>query len=255
MRIARRVALIAVALVAWELVARIGTLSPIIFPSLVSIGRELVLLVARTDRVVEAWYSLSRALLGFGAAVAVGVPLGAVAGRVRAAGLVVEPVFSATYPVPKIALFPILVFAFGIGGLSKVALVFLECLYPIVVSTAAGVRAVDRVLVWSAVNMGASPWQVLSRIVIPAAAPAIFTGFRVALPIALIVVIITEMIGSADGLGYVVMAALADLRADRMLAGAAATALIGVGLDGLLVAARRRAIFWERHSVYFTDHE
>ena len=99
--------------------------------------------------------------------------------------------------------------------------------------------------------MGASRAQVLRKIVLPAAAPAIFAGFRIAMPIALIVVIITEMIGSADGLGYFVMAALADLRTDRMLAGVVAIALIGVALDALLSRARRRAIFWERQGALF----
>jgi len=184
----------------------------------------------------------------------VGVPLGAVIGRVRWLERIFDPFFSTTYPIPKIAFYPILVLALGIGSLSKVALVFLECLYPIVVNSAAGVRTVDRVLVWSALNMGASRTQVLRKIVLPAAAPAIFAGFRIAMPIALIVVIITEMIGSADGLGYFVMAALADLRTDRMLAGVVAIALIGVALDALLSRARRRAIFWERQGALLDHH-
>ena len=200
---------------------------------------------------MEAWHSLYRALAGFLLAAAVGVPLGAVIGRVRWLERIFDPFFSTTYPVPKIALYPIFVFAFGIGSLSKVALVFLECLYPIVVNSAAGVRTVDRVLVWSALNMGASRAQVLRKIVVPGAAPAIFVGFRVAMPIALVVVIITEMIGSADGLGYLVMASLADLRTDRMLAGVVAIAVIGVVLDALLARTRRRAIFWEKHGAYF----
>jgi ABC-type nitrate/sulfonate/bicarbonate transport system permease component len=129
-----------------------------------------------------------------------------------------------------------------------VALAFLECFYPIVINSAVGVRSVDRVLVWSAINMGASRLQVLRKIVLPAAAPAIFAGFRIALPLALVVVIITEMIGSADGLGYFIMSAVADLRTDRMLAGVVAIALIGVLLDAALTRARRHAIFWERHA-------
>jgi ABC-type nitrate/sulfonate/bicarbonate transport system permease component len=242
----RRVLLVVLMLAAWEAVARSGMVSPLVCPSLVAIAREVGLLVSRGERLMEVWHSLYRALAGFLLSVAIGVPLGAIIGRVRWLERIFDPFFSITYPVPKIALYPIFVFALGIGSLSKVALVFLECLYPIVLNTAAGVRAADRVLVWSALNMGASRVQVLRKIVIPAAAPAIFAGFRVAMPIALIIVIITEMIGSADGLGYFVMAALSDLRTDRMLAGVVAIAVIGVLLDGLLAVARRRAIFWER---------
>jgi ABC-type nitrate/sulfonate/bicarbonate transport system permease component len=161
--------------------------------------------------------------------------------------------FSGTYPIPKIALFPIFVYAFGIGSLSKVLLIFLECLYPIVITTHAGTRAVDRVLVWSAVNMGASRGRLLARVVVPALAPYIFAGFRIALPIAMIVVIITEMISSADGLGYLVMYALASLKTDRMLAIALAIALLGVALDRLVVLVRNRLVFWERLDSYYAE--
>ncbi|HKC98143.1 MAG TPA: ABC transporter permease subunit, partial [Methylomirabilota bacterium] len=135
--------------------------------------------------------------------------------------------------------------------LPKVLLVFLECLYPIVITTQAGGRAVSRVLVWSAANMGASRARILRSVVVPAIAPYIFAGFRIALPIALIVVIITEMISSADGLGYLAMYALASFKTDRMLAIVVVIALIGVALDRLAVRLRDRLVFWERLDSYY----
>ena len=248
----RRFALLGAGLIAWELIARSGALSPIIFPPLGSIFREFGLLVTRGDRLVEAWYSLHRALGGFALAAGVGVFVGMLMGRSPLAAGLFDPLFSGTYPVPKIALFPIFVFVFGIGSLSKVALVFLECLYPIVINTFYGTRAVNRVLLWSAGNMGASPRQVLLKVVLPATAPFIFAGFRVALPIAMIVVVITEMIGSADGLGYLVIYSMASLKTDRMLAAVLAIALLGLLLDGLLVLVRSRLVFWEKHEAYYT---
>src|SRR6266542_3498004 len=86
--------------------------------------------------------------------------------------------FSATYPIPKIAFFPIFIYLFGIGSLAKVLLIFLECLYPIVVTTHAGSRAVNRVLLWSAANMCASRARIIWRVVVPAAAQFIFAGLR-----------------------------------------------------------------------------
>jgi len=239
------------ALLAWEVTARSGSISRIVCPSLFAIARELGTFAIRSDHLTEAWISLYRALAGFAVAAVVGVPLGLALGRSPSAARLVEPLLSATYPIPKIALFPIFVFALGIGSLSKVSLVFLECLYPIVINAAQGARAVNRVVVWSARNMGASPIQILGKVVLPAAAPAVFAGFRVALPVALIVVIITEMIGSADGLGYFVMGALADLRTDRLLAAVVVTAALGWALDGLVVGSRARLIFWEQHETYF----
>jgi ABC-type nitrate/sulfonate/bicarbonate transport system permease component len=247
----RRVALLAGGLVAWEVVARTGGLSPIIFPSLVSVGRELGWLLVRVEALGEAWHSLYRALAGFALAAAAGVVIGVAIGRSPLLAAIVDPLLTGTYPIPKIALLPVFIFAFGIGSLSKVLLVFLECLYPIVINAYAGSRAVDRVLVWSALNMGASRGQVLRRIVVPATAPYIFAGLRVALPIAMIVVIITEMISSADGLGYLVIYSLASLKTDRMLAAVAVIAVLGLGLDRLLVLLRDRLVFWEKLDSYY----
>ena len=133
-------------------------------------------------------------------------------GRSKLVAGLLDPLFSGTYAVPKLALFPIFIFVFGIGSLSKVALVFLECLYPIVIMSYHGARSVNRVLLWSAQNMGASRAETLRRVVIPATAPFIFAGFRVAVPVAMIVVVITEMVSSADGLGYLVIYSLSSLQ-------------------------------------------
>ena len=249
----RRAALLMVSGFVWETAARSGLFSPLIVPSLTRIGYQLWLLATQPDSLVEAWYSLARALAGFGLAAVVGVALGVLMDRSTLVAASLGPFFSGTYPIPKIALFPIFIYLFGIGSVSKVLLIFLECLYPIVVTTHAGSRAVNRVLLWSAANMGASRARILWRVVVPAAAPFIFAGFRMALPIAMIVVIITEMISSADGLGYLVMYSLASLKTDRMLAVVLAIALIGVALDWLIVRLRDRLVFWERLESYYAE--
>ena len=92
---------------------------------------------------------------------------------------------------------------------------------------------------------------ILRRVVIPAAAPHIFAGFRVALPVAMIVVVITEMISSADGLGYVVIYALSSLKTDRMLAVVAVISMLGLTLDWALVRLRERLVYWEKLDTYY----
>jgi NitT/TauT family transport system permease protein len=200
---------------------------------------------------MEAWVTLERALGGFALAAAVGIVLGVVMGRSKFAGELLDPLFSGTYAVPKLALFPIFIFVFGIGSLSKVALVFLECLYPIVIMSCAGAREVNRALLWSAQNMGASRAAILRRVVIPATAPFIFAGFRVAAPVAMIIVVITEMVSSADGLGYQVIYAMASLRTDRMLAVVVVIAALGWLLDKAVVLARDWLIYWETLDTYY----
>jgi NitT/TauT family transport system permease protein len=243
--------LIGLALAAWEAAARSGVWSPLLFPSLAKIFHELALFFTKTEMLAEILVTLERALGGFALAAAAGVLLGMVMGRSRFVAGLVDPLFSGTYAVPKLALFPIFIFVFGIGSLSKIALVFLECLYPIVIMTSAGAREVNRVLLWSAQNMGASRAAILRRIVIPATTPFIFAGFRVAVPVAMIVVVITEMVASADGLGYQVIYALSSLKTDRMLAVVVVIAALGYALDKSVVLARDRLIYWEKLDTYY----
>ena len=243
--------LIGIALVAWELAARSGLWSPLLFPSLVRIFQQLVFFLTRPEMLQEILVSLERALGGFALAAIVGIALGIVMGRSRLVAALLDPLFSGTYAVPKLALFPIFIFVFGIGSLSKVALVFLECLYPIVIMTYHGARDVNRALLWSAQNMGASRAAILRRVVIPATTPFIFAGFRVAVPVAMIVVVITEMVASADGLGYQVIYALSSLRTDRMLAVVIVIAALGYLLDKAVVLARDRLIYWEKLDTYY----
>ena len=99
--------------------------------------------------------------------------------------------------------------------------------------------------------MGAARGEILRRVVVPATVPFIFAGFRVALPVALIVVIMTEMVSSADGLGYQVIYALASLKTDRMLALVVVIALLGWLLDKALVVMRDRLVYWEKLETYY----
>ncbi|HUQ24628.1 MAG TPA: ABC transporter permease [Burkholderiales bacterium] len=247
----RPLAFVIAVLVAWEICARSGAWSPLIFPSLEKISAQLMTFLSSRESLMEAWVSLYRALGGFALAAVAGVMIGMLIGRSPMVAGMLEPLFSGTYAVPKLALFPIFIFVFGIGSLSKVALVFLECLYPIVIITSQGARGVDRVLLWAAENMGASRAAILRRVVIPATVPFIFAGLRVALPVAMIVVVITEMVSSADGLGYVVVYSLSSLKTDRMLAVVVVIAFLGWALDRILVALRDRLVYWEKLETYY----
>ena len=240
---------IGMALVAWEAAARSSLWSKILFPSLVNIGREFLLFFTREASLMEAWTSPYRALGGFAFAAAVGIFLGILMGRSKTAAGLLDPLFSGTYAVPKLALFPIFIFVFGIGSLSKVALIFLECLYPIVIMSYAGARSVNRVLLWSAQNMGASRAEILRRRSWPPRRSS--SPVSAAVPVAMIVVVITEMVSSADGLGYLVIYSLSSLRTDRMLAVVVVIALLGYALDKAVVLARDRLIYWEKLETYY----
>lgn len=232
-------------LVLWELLARSGWFNPRIFPSLLVIWDALRVLVQRGEIFVHAEATLVRVLAGFALAIAGGVLLGFAMARSERFNALFEPIFSFGYPVPRIALYPIFIFLLGIGHWSKITLIFLECLYPVVVHTYYGARAVNPALVWAARNMGARPGQVLRKIILPAAAPEIMSGLRIALPIAMAIAIITEMIGSTEGLGWLITYAQASLSRGQMFAGIVVIAIIGFILDRLLAALRNRLVFWE----------
>ncbi len=251
MKVVRPLILVVALLAAWERTARSGLWSPILFPPLERIGRELLAFVTSLDGAQQAWISLYRAFAGFAAAALVGGLLGLLMGRSPFVGGLLDPLFSGTYAVPKLALFPIFIFVFGLGSLSKVALIVLECLYPLVIITSQGARNVPKALLWSAQNMGASRWTILRRVVLPATMPYVFAALRVALPVALIVVVITEMISSVDGLGYLISYSLSSLKTDRILALVVVISALGLALDRALIALRDRLVYWEKLDAYY----
>ena len=125
------------------------------------------------------------------------------------------------------------------------ALVFLECLYPIAIHVHAGMRSADRVLIWAARNMGASPRQIFTRVLVPASLPIVFTGLRIALPVSLIITLVTEIIGESRGLGFFVTFATSSFQYARALAAFFVIALLGFVLDRALTFARDRIVFWQ----------
>ena len=157
-----------------------------------------------------------------------------------------EPIFFVGYPIPKIALFPVFTYIFGIGTPSKIAFTFLECLYPIVVTCYFGFRGVQTQLVWTAQNCGAGRMTVLRRVIFPAAMPAIFSGLRIALPVAIIVVVLTEMIGDSIGLGYYITIWSTRFRFANVYAAIIVIGICGLVLDQALLVLRRRLVYWQR---------
>ncbi len=242
---AGRTASILSLLVFWEALSRSGLVSPRLMPNLERIGQAFWEGITSGDFAYHASYSLERAGIGFALAILVVVPLGALMARSRMFDATVGPLFSFSYQIPKIALYPVFVFILGLGAGSKIALVFLECVYPIVVNSVFGMRAVNPSLIRAAQNMGAGEGRIFWRVIIPAAAPDIFAGIRIALPIALVVIISPEMIGESVGFGYYISYQTGSFDYPSALSAVVAVALIGFTFDRLLVLARGRFMPWD----------
>lgn len=191
-------------------------------------------------------FSLARVAKGFGLAIAIGVPLGIMIGWWRLVAAAVDPTIQWLRPVPITAWLPISIAVFGIRDFGAVFLITIGAFYPIVINTTQGARDVDKDWIRAALMMGASPWSILRRVVLPGALPSIFTGLRIGLGIGWTAVIVSEMVAVKSGLGYVLWDAYYVGRMDIVIADMISIGLLGYVSDRLIVALEFWALGWRR---------
>jgi len=235
-------ALLAV-LVVWQLAALRGLPDYLLGPA--EIARHFAAALGSAELYENIGASLGRSLPGFVLGSALGAVLGLAAGVARWFDRMLSPAVFLTYPVPKIVMLPIFMIWFGIGDLSKVLIIALACFYPVFINAYYGVRQTRTILVWSALNMGATPAQIFRRVVLPSAAPMIFAAMRVSLALSFIVMFAAEMINARSGLGHLIRVAENSLRFDLMYVSLVTIAILGFAGDSLLRLARQRALAWQ----------
>jgi ABC-type nitrate/sulfonate/bicarbonate transport system permease component len=246
-RIAPWLSVIAVAL-AWELTARSGMVTPFMLPRPSVVLARIWSDAASGDLTQNLGLTLYRALTGFFIATAVGIPLGIMITRNRAVRWFFDPIVSVGFPMPKIAFLPIVTLWLGFHDVSKISMVVLDAIFPVLTATIAGTVAVDREILWSARNLGASEREMLREIIFPAALPEIMTGLQVALPIALIVCIVAEMKMGGIGLGGAMITASRFADSPGVFAGIVEIALVGYVLVKLMAVLRRRLLIWHQEA-------
>lgn len=240
----RKVAGIAVALAAWEVLAILSDTD--LIPRLEDIGAALVAMVADGSIPHHAVSSLSTGLIGLAIALLAAALAGLVSARNWVVDAALHPLVDLAYPVPKLALYPLIILLLGLGWQSRSAQVALECFFPLFIHCYAGAKAVSRPAEWVARNTGAGAWKIFRDLMLPTALPFILTGLRVAIPIMLIVTTVTEFIGDSSGLGYLIARAAAYFDTASSLAVVAVLGALGLIGDRIVVAARHRIVFWER---------
>jgi NitT/TauT family transport system permease protein len=243
-RLLERSASVLLLAVGWEAAARLAWFNPVLFPPVTAILARFWVLIADGTLPSQGAASLFRMAIGYGLALVAGVPLGILMGRRPAIDGFFGPIFAFGFPVPKVALIPVVLLFFGLGHASKIALVFVDSVFPIVLSAFHGVRGVERHLVWSARAMGESETGVLLRIVWPAALPHIFTGMRLGLVVAFIVVFISEMVSAGSGLGHVMIVSARNFKIVDMYTAILSIGLLGFVFDRALLAIRARTLAW-----------
>jgi NitT/TauT family transport system permease protein len=189
---------------------------------------------------------MSRLLLGFLIGAVAGVSVGVTVGFFSLADAVGQPVIAATFPVPKIALLPLLILWLGIGEASKVTVIALGVFFPMAINTYAGVRQADPLLLRAAVAFGAGRWSVIRKVVMPSALPMLFAGLKLAAGTALLLLVAAEMIGADSGIGFLVLQAGNLMETTKLMAGIVMLSLLGVLSHWGLNRLERLVIPWRR---------
>jgi ABC-type nitrate/sulfonate/bicarbonate transport system permease component len=236
--------LIALMLIAWEALARSGIVTAFMLPPLSTVVQRIWSDALSGDLAMNAGVTLYRALAGFLIAASGGVILGMLMARNAAVRWFFDPIISVGFPMPKIAFLPIIILWLGFYDVPKIAMVVFDAIFPVVTATLAGFQGVERELIWSARNMGAKEHELTWQIMLPAAFPQIMTGLQVALPIAVIVAIVTEMLMGGYGLGGAMLNASRFADSRGVFAGIVEIAVIGFALVKGMALVRRRLLLW-----------
>lgn len=241
-------------LVLWHIAATAGWVDTRFVPSPLTVGKTLHTWIFATptgDPYTGTWlshagYSCFRVLFGFAIAAAFGVVLGTLIGWFRLFSDLIDPIIQLLRPIPITSWVPFAVIFFGIRDASAFFLIALGAFFPIVVNTAAGVAGTPKLLVRAARMLGIRPHMLLLRVVIPSALPFIFTGLRLGIGLAWVLVIVAEMLAVKSGLGFAMWDAYYFLRMDVIIAAMLSVGLLGFCSDLVVLGISRSVLRWNR---------
>jgi ABC-type nitrate/sulfonate/bicarbonate transport system permease component len=243
-RIVFGAAFMAALFVAWQSVTALGLEPPIILPSPANVVGALQRLFSSPDVWTDLAASGQELLYGFALAAAVGIAAGLAIGWYPRVGYFVDPFVSFLYAVPRVALGPLLVVWLGIGLSSKVALVFLISVFPVLVNTSSGIRSLDPNLVRVAQCFGAGDLKIFRTIALPGTVPFILGGLRLAVGQSLIGVFVAELLGAQFGIGAMVENAGEQFQTDTVFAGLLIFAAAGMVLTAIVRWLEHRFDAW-----------
>jgi NitT/TauT family transport system permease protein/taurine transport system permease protein len=245
------VATIAVLCAVWFVVTTVtGTISSGRFPAPIEVGQAMKQIVVQgyaDARLHEhVLHSVKLVALGFAAAVAIGLPLGLLMGFDRRAEALVNPVFLLLRPIPPLAWIPLAIVWLGLGDAAKVLIIWLAAFVPSVINSYAGVRSIEPTLFEAARTLDIRGWMLVREILLPGAAPMIFTGLRLSLQACWTTLVAGELIGAIAGLGHVLYQSSLDIFPAMILVGMIAVAVTAGVMTKMLEWVELRAMPWRR---------
>jgi NitT/TauT family transport system permease protein len=219
-------------------------ISPLFFSGPSAIAKAFWISLTQGNLLADLAFSGKNFAIGFGIALVSGVVIGVIIGWYRRIRLILDPFLNALYAAPRIAMMPLIIIWFGIGMWSKVFIVFLSAFFPILVNTVAGIRNMDRDLLRAARAFCASDWQIFKTLAIPGSVPFILTGVRQGVAVGLIGVVVGEMLGSSEGVGFMVAYGGQTFQTDTLFVGFVIIAFAGILLTSLAERLERRFSRW-----------
>lgn len=234
-----------VTLVIWQVIWSAGLVSPLFFTGPSAIASRFYTTLTNGTLVANIAYSGRNFLVGFALAVVAGVVLGVLIGWYRRLRLVIDPFINALYATPRIALIPLIIIWFGVDIWSKIVIIFLSGIFPVLVNTVVGIRALDRDLLRAARSFCASDWQIFRTIAVPGSVPFILAGVRQGVAHALIGVVVGEMLaGSPEGIGFMISYSGYNFNLDSLFLYVTVVAGAGIILTSLVERLQARFERW-----------
>ncbi|MFM2125510.1 MAG: hypothetical protein RL328_1961 [Acidobacteriota bacterium] len=235
---------IGVIIAAWEAAWQAKMISPLFFSGPSAIAKQFVYAWTQGNLKGDLLYSGTNFTIGFLGAALAGVVVGILVGWYKKVRMLADPLLNALYATPRVAMIPLILMWFGIGMWSKVFIVFISAFFPVLVNTVGGMRAIDRDLLRAARAFCASDWQIFKTVAIPGAVPFILTGIRQGVALGLIGVVVGEMFGGSQGVGFMVAYGGQTFATDTLFVGVIIIAAAGIVLTWLAERLERRFSQW-----------
>jgi ABC-type nitrate/sulfonate/bicarbonate transport system permease component len=232
-------------LVVWQILLMLGFGDRRFVPTPSDIAVRFVRLAASGELAAHVAVTLWRVFAGFFLGAVPAIAVGLLMAMFRPVRIFFDPLIAAIFPIPKVALMPLLLLAFGFGDASKIALVAIAVFFPVIVNTYAGAANIEKIYWDVARNYGASQAVLFTRVVFFGALPMIFAGLRIALAVSFIVLVAAEFVASKNGIGYLIWNSWELLQVDIMFVGIVTIGILGLITSALFQEIERKVIPWK----------
>lgn len=228
----------------WQIGSKVGIINASILPAPSSLVDTLKSLVSSGKLQDHLIVSLGRVLKGFATGAISGITIGSIMGLSKTMNRVLGSLVGILRPIPMIAWIPLLILWMGIDESSKVTVIVIGSFWPILINTIHGIQTVDNKLLEVATILEKSKWEVITKVVFPAALPSIFTGIRLGMGSAWTCVVAAEMIAASKGIGYMITYARELSQPDVMLVGVFSIGIIGLLIDTIIIRVQNFVLRW-----------